>query len=71
MKLLRNVLDKQGKLFHKGGKLEKLFPLYEAGDTFVFTTGKVSEGPTHVRDGLDLKRMMMTVVLALIPCFWH
>ena len=51
MKLVRNLLDKQGKLFHKGGKLEKLFPLFEAGDTFLFTPGKVTKGPTHVRDG--------------------
>lgn len=70
MKLLRNLLDKQGKLFHKGGKLEKLFPLYEAGDTFIFTPGKVAQGPTHVRDGLDLKRMMMTVVVALGGCIY-
>jgi len=70
MKLLRNLLDKQEKLFHKGGKLEKLFPLFEAGDTFVFTPGKVTEGPSHLRDGLDLKRMMMTVVIALAGCIY-
>jgi Na+-transporting NADH:ubiquinone oxidoreductase subunit B len=70
MKLLRNLLDKQEKLFHKGGKLEKLFPLFEAGDTFLFTPGKVAGGPTHLRDGLDLKRMMMTVVTALAGCIY-
>jgi Na+-transporting NADH:ubiquinone oxidoreductase subunit B len=70
MKFLRNLLDKQEKLFHKGGKLEKLFPLFEAGDTFVFTPGKVTEGPSHLRDGLDLKRMMMTVVIALAGCIY-
>jgi Na+-transporting NADH:ubiquinone oxidoreductase subunit B len=70
MKLLRNLLDKQGKLFRKGGKLEKLFPLYEAGDTFLFTPGTVTSGPTHLRDGLDLKRTMMTVVTALAGCLY-
>ena len=70
MKFLRNLLDKQEKLFHKGGKLERLFPLFEAGDTFVFTPGKVTEGPSHLRDGLDLKRMMMTVVIALAGCIY-
>ena len=70
MKLLRNLLDKQGKLFKKGSKLEKLYPLHEAGDTFIFTPGKVTLGPSHLRDALDLKRMMMTVVIALAGCIY-
>lgn len=68
MKFLRNTLDKLHPLFDKGGKLEKLYPLYEAGDTFLYTPGQVSKGSTHVRDSLDLKRMMTMVVVALIPC---
>jgi Na+-transporting NADH:ubiquinone oxidoreductase subunit B len=68
MKFLRNTLDKLHPLFDKGGKFEKLYPLYEAGDTFLFTPGQVSRGLTHVRDALDLKRMMTMVVIALIPC---
>ena len=67
MKFLRSLLDKQEKLFAKGGKLEKLYPLHEATDTFVFTPGKVTTGASHVRDALDLKRLMFTVVIALIP----
>ncbi|MBN1543098.1 NADH:ubiquinone reductase (Na(+)-transporting) subunit B [candidate division KSB1 bacterium] len=67
MKLLRRVLDKQAQLFDKGGKLERLHPLYEALDTFLYTSGRVTTHASHVRDGLDLKRMMMTVVVALIP----
>ncbi len=55
-------------LFAKGGKLEKLYPLYEAGDTFLFTPGSVTIGATHIRDSLDLKRMMSMVVVSLIPC---
>lgn len=67
MKFLRTILDSQAKHFHKGGILEFAYPLYEALDTFVFTPGSVTKGSSHVRDGLDLKRMMMTVVIALIP----
>jgi len=67
VKFLRNIFDKQGKRFTKGGKLEKLFPLYEAIDTFLYTSGKVTTNPSHVRDALDLKRMMLIVVYALIP----
>lgn len=68
MKPLRQFLDKMHPLFTKGGKLETFYPLYEAGDTFLFTPGEVTHGPSHVRDALDLKRMMITVVAALGPC---
>lgn len=68
MKFLLNLQNKQRKLFEKGGKLEKLYPLFEANDTFLFTPDSVTKGPSHVRDGLDLKRMMITVVIALAPC---
>ena len=67
MKFLRNFLDKQEKHFSKGGKFEKLFPLFEAIDTLLYSSGKVTPGPSHIRDALDLKRMMMTVIYALIP----
>ncbi len=65
MQALRNLLDKQAKHFQKGGRLEKLYPLWEATDTFLFTPGEVTQRASHARDGLDLKRMMMTVVIAL------
>jgi Na+-transporting NADH:ubiquinone oxidoreductase subunit B len=67
MKFLRNILDAQAPLFEKGGKLEKLYALYEAIDTFAFTPGETAEGSTHVRDGIDLKRTMITVAFALGP----
>lgn len=67
MKLLRNFLDKQEKHFLKGGKLEKWFPLYEAVDTFLYTPAAATKSASHVRDVMDLKRMMMMVVIALIP----
>ncbi|MCA8972102.1 MAG: NADH:ubiquinone reductase (Na(+)-transporting) subunit B [Planctomycetes bacterium] len=62
------LLEKLGKPFHKGGKLEKLYPAYEALDTFLYTPPDVTTGKGHVRDGLDLKRMMIVVVWALVPC---
>jgi len=67
MQLLRNLLNKVEPLFHKGGKLEKAYPLYEAGDTFLFTPGEKTKSGPHVRDGIDLKRTMIMVVLALVP----
>ncbi len=67
MSFLRKFLDRQARHFEPGGKLAKLHPLYEAPDTFLYTPGTVTSGFTHVRDALDLKRTMMTVVIALIP----
>jgi Na+-transporting NADH:ubiquinone oxidoreductase subunit B len=68
MSALRKFLDKAGALFQKGGPLEKLYPLYEAGDTFLYTPPYTTSRGPHVRDGLDQKRMMMPVVVALVPC---
>ena len=67
MKFLRDFLDSKEHLFHKGGKLEKMYPLYEAIDTFAYTPADVTAGQTHVRDGIDLKRTMITVAMALFP----
>ncbi len=70
MKFLRALLDKQAHHFEAGGKLERLYPLWEAQDSFLYTPDSVTAGPSHVRDGLDLKRLMMTVVLALAGCIF-
>ena len=67
MKFLLEFLQKQEKYFEKGGKLEKLYPLFEATESFLYTPGKVTKTASHVRDFMDLKRVMMTVVIALIP----
>ena len=68
MNFLRKILDKFEPLFIKGGKLEKLYPLYEAGDTFLFTPKDQTKNAPFVRDNIDLKRTMILVVMALIPC---
>ena len=65
MQFLRNTLDKVEHHFEKGGKLESMYALYEMGDTFLFTPGSVTKKGAHVRDSLDLKRMMITVGIAL------
>jgi Na+-transporting NADH:ubiquinone oxidoreductase subunit B len=54
--------------FEKGGKLEFFYPIWEAQFTGLFTPGEVTRTASHVRDGLDNKRLMITVVLALLPC---
>ena len=68
MKPLRRLLDAVEPHFTKDGKLRIAYPLYEALDTFLYTPGQVTSGPSHIRDGIDLKRMMSTVVVALLPC---
>ena len=67
MKAFRDFLDKQGRLFEKGGKLHGLYYLWEALDGFFYSHGTQTRGPSHVRDAMDLKRMMIMVVYALIP----
>lgn len=70
MKPLRRLLDSVHPMFDQGGKLEKLYPLYEAIDTFLYTPPDVTAKASHVRDSLDLKRMMIMVVVALTPCIF-
>ena len=65
MKFLRSQLDKVEKHFEKGGKLEKLYPLYDAIDTFLFVPGYRTKKAPHVRDYIDLKRSMIFVVIEL------
>lgn len=69
MKFLRNQLDQVKHNFEKGGKWEKFFFAYEAFDTFLFTpnTTAGTKG-VQVRDAVDLKRLMMTVIISMIPC---
>jgi len=68
MLFLRKQLDKVEKHFEKGGRLEKLYPLYDAIDTFLFVPGTKTKNAPHVRDSIDLKRSMIFVVISLLPC---
>jgi Na+-transporting NADH:ubiquinone oxidoreductase subunit B len=54
-------------MFVGDGKLKRFFPIYEMMDTITFWTNKETESGPHIRDSLDLKRMMIIVVIALIP----
>ena len=69
MKFLQKKFDDLKPLFEKGGKYEKFYPIYEGHRTIFFApdiiTGKKG---TQIKDGADLKRVMMTVIIAMIPC---
>jgi Na+-transporting NADH:ubiquinone oxidoreductase subunit B len=69
MKFLRNAFDKVKHDFERGGKYHKYFYLFEAIDTFNFTPNTVTPSKgAQIRDAVDLKRLMMTVVIAMVPC---
>lgn len=68
MKFLLNGLEKVKPLFAPGSRFARWFPIYEAGETFLFTPADVTKGPPHLRDAVDIKRWMITVVAALAPC---
>ena len=67
---MRDFLDKIEHNFEKGGKYEKWYALYEAVDTFFYRPGSVTRTTAHVRDGIDLKRMMITVWLCTFPAMF-
>ncbi len=68
---MRNWLDTVEPHFHKGGKLEKWYPLYEAIDTGLFQPNDVTKTTSHVRDGIDLKRIMITVWACTFPAMFY
>jgi len=67
---LRQLLDKIEPHVAKGGKYEKWYALYEAVDTFIYSPATVTRSPSHVRDGIDLKRIMITVWLCTFPAMF-
>ncbi|MFT6987077.1 MAG: Na+-transporting NADH:ubiquinone oxidoreductase subunit B [Psychromonas sp.] len=68
---LKHLLEKMEPHFEAGGRYEKWFALFEATSTFLYTPGLVTKGLTHVRDGIDLKRMMIFVWLATFPAMFY
>lgn len=68
MSSTRQFLDKLHPLFAKGGQFEKLYPVYEMVDTFLYSPPDVTTGSAHVRDAIDLKRVMTYVWIAALPC---
>ena len=69
MNFLRNQLDKVKHNFEKGQKWEKYYYAYEALDTFMFAPNTTNDVKgSQIRDAIDLKRLMMTVIIAMVPC---
>ena len=65
---MRSFLDnKVAPHFHEGGKFEKYYTFYEMFDTMLYTPDSVTRSSAHVRDGIDLKRIMMTVWFCAFP----
>ena len=69
MQWLRNILDDLSPHFKSGGKLEKFAPVFEATDTILFSTDERTVSGPHIRDSVDIKRVMILVVIALVPCY--
>lgn len=68
---LKNYIEGMEHHFEPGGKHAKWFALYEAVATGLFTPGFVTKGKTHVRDNIDLKRIMILVWMCALPMvFW-
>ena len=70
MKFLRDALDGIKPNFTSGGKWEKWNPVFETFETFLFTPDHVTTSGSHIRDGVDIKRLMTVVVLALFPALF-
>lgn len=70
MKLFKNILESVKPHFLEGGKLEKMYPAYDAFETFLFVPDHTTHAGSHIRDAIDLKRTMITVVLALMPALF-
>ncbi|GGA71271.1 Na(+)-translocating NADH-quinone reductase subunit B [Neiella marina] len=67
---LKSLFENSEHLFEKGGKYEKWYALYEAAFTIFYTPGLVTKKNTHVRDNIDLKRIMITVWMAVFPAMF-
>lgn len=68
MKIIKDVFEKYKPLFERGGKFEKLMPLFETFETLFFVPNEVTPlKGAQIRDAIDLKRLMMTVIIAMVP----
>ncbi|MDV7145306.1 NADH:ubiquinone reductase (Na(+)-transporting) subunit B [Tropicimonas sp. TH_r6] len=70
MKFMRSIFDKIEPNFEKGGKLQKWYPLYEAVESFFYSPKTVSTVAPHARSYTDMKRIMIYVFLAAMPCLF-
>ena len=67
MKFLRKKLDNIKPHFSRGGRFQKLAPAFNAFDTFLYTPDVTTHRGSHIRDGIDLKRVMVMVIISLLP----
>ncbi|WP_108842085.1 NADH:ubiquinone reductase (Na(+)-transporting) subunit B [Kushneria phyllosphaerae] len=67
---IRRLLDNIEPHFHEGGKYQRFYALYEAVDTIFYAPGHVTGSTSHVRDGIDLKRIMITVWMCTFPAMF-
>jgi len=68
VKFLRKIFDNAHEAINKNEKTKKFFPLIDSFDTLMFTPNHTTKNGAHIRDAIDLKRTMMFVILALVPC---
>ena len=68
MEFLRKLFDNAHHKLNSNEKTKKFFPLIDAFDTLMFTPNHVTKNGAHIRDAIDLKRTMMLVIIALVPC---
>jgi Na+-transporting NADH:ubiquinone oxidoreductase subunit B len=68
MKPLRQLLDRMEPLFTPGGRFERFHALFEMVDTLFYSPPDLARGAPHIRDAIDLKRVMIVVVFAVVPC---
>ena len=68
---IRNTIDNLKKPFNRGEKWEKFAPAFNALDTFLFVPNNTTKHGAHIRDAVDLKRTMITVILALLPALFY
>ncbi len=67
MKFVKNIINSVKPHFEEGGKLSRFWVVFDSLETFAFTPGHITHNGSHIRDGIDLKRTMFTVIVALIP----
>ena len=68
---IREILDTIKKPFGKGEKFEKFAPAVNAFDTFLYVPNHTTKHGSHIRDAVDLKRTMITVIIALLPALFY
>ena len=70
MKVIKNIFERMDPHFHQGGRFEKMYPAYDAFKTMAFVPDHTTNSGSHIRDAIDLKRTMITVVIALLPALF-